>query len=125
GALQGRHQERADDAQAVPHPVSAGLFASVGALPFFVGACVLGGFGLWGWRRTGATGALLIAIGGGLRALRDLLFGWHMMRIYSGAASWKSSVAFGVEEQVGAMISEVLVIVGVALLLRRLPAAKR
>ena len=105
--------------------MSAGLFASVGALPFFVAACVLGGFGLWGWRRTGATGALLIAVGGGVRALRDLLFAWHMARIYTGGASWKSSVAFGVEEQTGAIISEVLIIVGVALLLRRLPVAKR
>ena len=52
GALQGRHQERADDAQAVPDPVTA-LFASVGfQVPLFLCTCVLGGIALWGWWRT-------------------------------------------------------------------------
>ena len=105
--------------------MTGGLYAAIGGLPFFVAACVLGGFALWGWRRTRATGALVIAVGAGVRALRDLLFAWHMMQVYSGRAPWKSSLMFGIEEQVGAIVSEVLIIVGVALVLRRLPAAKR
>jgi hypothetical protein len=104
--------------------VTAGLYATIGQWPFFVGACVLFGFGLWGWRRTGATGALLIAVGGAVGALRNLMFAWHMMQVYSGRAPWKSSLLFGVEEEAGSLISEVLLIVGVALILRRLPARR-
>jgi len=105
--------------------VSAGLFASVGALPFFVCACVLGGFAIWGWRRTRATGALLIAVGAGVRASRDIVFAWHMMQIYGGRASWRMSIPFTVVEHTGSLIAEVLIIVGLALILRGLPAAKR
>ncbi|HXU69097.1 MAG TPA: hypothetical protein VN947_07195 [Polyangia bacterium] len=104
--------------------MTAGIFASIDALPFFVAACVLCGLAVWGFRRTGQTGALVIAVGAGVRALRDLVFTWHMMEMYSGRTPWRMALQFAIVEQVGALISEVLIIVGVALLLRRLPARR-
>lgn len=38
----------------------AGLLASITQIPFVVTTLVLAGFALWGWRRSAATGALLI-----------------------------------------------------------------
>jgi hypothetical protein len=99
----------------------AGLLASLWQLPFLICSCVLGGLAIWGWRRTGMTGALLIAVACGIRVMDELVAGWHMMRLYSGAAQWRLSIWFGAFERFGALIADVLLIVGVALLLRRLP----
>jgi hypothetical protein len=97
------------------------LFGSLWQLPFFICSCVLGGFALWGWRRSGATGALLIAVACALRVIDELLAAWHMIRLYGGSAQLRMAMWFGVVERFGALIADVLLIVGVALLLRRLP----
>ena len=104
------------------------LFASAQFVPFFLCSCVLGGFALWGWRRTGATGALLIAIAAGLRVLHELVGVYNIWRIWnrgpSGSyVSWMTIL--GVVQSAGSLIGDVLFIVGVALVLRRLPALKR
>ncbi len=104
----------------------SGLLASLTQLPFLVAACVLGGFALWGWRRTGATGALLVAIAAGLQVMHQLFGVWTMTRLYAGgAADYARTMAYyGVVRSAGALIADVLVIVGFALLLRRLPARR-
>ena len=104
------------------------LVASLQFLPFLVASSVLGGFALWGWRRTGATGALLIAIAAGVQILHQLLGAYQMWRIWNRGASasyvsWMTMI--GAVQSAGSMISEVLIIVGVALVLRRLPALRR
>jgi hypothetical protein len=99
------------------------LLASVQYVPFFICACVLGGFALWGWRRSGATGALLVAIAAGVRVLHQLVGVYSMSRLYGGGVGSYASHAmfYGAFQSAGALISDVLLIVGVALLLRRLP----
>lgn len=106
--------------------VLAWLAASAQHLPFLVCACVLGGFALWGWRRTGATGALLIAIAAGLQALHSLVGIWSMWRMFArGPSSYGAWVAmFGLAQTAGALAADVLFIVGLALVLRRLPARR-
>lgn len=103
------------------------LFASVQYVPFFVCSCVLGGFALWGWRRSRATGALLIAIAAGLGVLHHAIGVYSMWRMFNrGTASYTSWMTmFGVVQSAGSLVAEVLLIVGVALVLRRLPAATR
>ena len=102
------------------------MLASAPLLPFFIASCVLGGFALGGWRRTGATAALLIAIAAGLRALHEIIAVYNMWRLWGGHEPRASYLgwmaAIGVVQFVGSLISELLFIVGVALLLRRLPA---
>jgi hypothetical protein len=99
------------------------LVASFSYLPFCACSGVLLGLALWGWRRTGATGALLIAIAGGLGVLHQAfgLYGlWRMF--HEGPAPYGRWVAMtGAAQSGGALIADVLVIVGVALLLRRIP----
>jgi hypothetical protein len=101
----------------------AGLLASLWQLPFFICSCVLGGFALWGWRRSGANGALLVAIGCAVRVVHELVGVYQMTRLYAGGASSYARTAmwYGAFQSVGALIADVLFIVGVALLLRRLP----
>jgi hypothetical protein len=104
------------------------LLASLQFLPFLIASGVLGGFGLWGWRRSGATGALLIAIAAGLQILHQLLGAYNMWRIWNRGSSgsyvsWMTII--GSVQAAGSLIGEVLFIVGVALVLRRLPAMKR
>jgi len=103
------------------------LAASVTQLPFLVCTCVLGGFALWGWRRSASTGALLIAIACGVRVLGHAAYAWQMTRLYtSGPSSYgQSLMVFGVFQSAGGLIADVLVIVGLALVLRRLPAKAR
>ena len=104
----------------------AWLVSSAQHLPFLVCACVLGGFGLWGWRRTGATGALLIAIAAGLQVLHSLVSMWGTWRMFQhGPGSYGAWLSiFGVAQSAGALVASVLFIVGVALVLRRLPARR-
>jgi hypothetical protein len=96
-------------------------------LPFWACSCVLAGFALWGWRRTGATGALLIAIAAGLRLLGELAQFVELLRLYHAADSTivRTMTIFGSFQATDALVTNVLFIVGVALILRRLPAAKR
>src|SRR4051812_32888480 len=106
----------------------AWLMASLQFVPFLVASCVLGGFALWGWRRSGATGALLVAIAAGLQVLHQLLGVYNMWRMFARGpggsyVSWMTMI--GVVQSAGSLIAEVLFIVGVALLLRRLPARAR
>jgi hypothetical protein len=103
------------------------VIAAVTQLPFLVCTCVLGGFALWGWRRSASTGALLIAIGCGVRALGEVGYIWQLSRLYtSGPASYgRTAILFGPFTAVGGVIADFLFIVGLALILRRLPAAKR
>ena len=106
----------------------AWLFAaSAQYVPFFVCSCVLGGFALWGWRRTGATGALLIAISAGLGVVHEALGVYSMWRIFNrGPGSPMGFMTLlGMAQSAGSLIAEVLFIVGVALVLRRLPARAR
>ena len=68
------------------------MIASITQLPFFVCTCVLGGFALWG------------------------LFG-------GGPSSYaQTAMLFGAFQSAGGLIADVLIIVGLALILRRLPA---
>ena len=104
------------------------LFSSLQFLPFLIASGVLGGFALWGWRRSGATGALLIAIAAGLQILHQLLGAYNMWRIWnrgSGGSYLSWMTIIGAVQSAGSLIGEVLFIVGVALVLRRLPAMKR
>jgi hypothetical protein len=104
------------------------LFASLQFVPFLVCSCVLGGFALWGWRRSRETGALLIAIAAGLQVLHALVGVYNMWRIWNRGpggsyVSWMTII--GAVQSAGSLIGDVLFIVGVALLLRRLPAQQR
>jgi hypothetical protein len=103
------------------------LYASLTQLPFFVCTCVLGGFALWGWRRSAATGALLIALACGVRVIGHVAYVWQMARLYRGGPSdyARSAMVFGAFQSAGGLIADVLVIVGLALILRRLPAKAR
>jgi len=99
------------------------VIASLTQLPFFVCTCVLGGFALWGWRRSGTTGPLLIAIACGVRVIGHVAYVWQMARLYRGGPSsyGQTAMVVGAFQSAGALIADVLVIVGVALVLRRLP----
>ncbi len=105
----------------------AGLFASVTQIPFLVTTLVLAGFAVWGWRRSAATGALLIAIACGVRVLGQLVSVYQLAQIsrMSTAEYGRMAMLFGVFHSIGALTADVLLIVGLALILRRLPAAKR
>jgi hypothetical protein len=101
------------------------LYSSFQYVPFLIGSCVLAGFALWGWRRSGATGALLIAIAAGVRVLHELFGVYSMYRMWyrePRAAALQWMTIYGVVQTMGGLIAQVLLIVGVALLLRRLPA---
>jgi hypothetical protein len=103
------------------------LVSSLSQLPFLVASCVLGGFAIWGWRRSGLTDALLIAIAAAVQLLHQLFGIWTMTRLYSDgpAAYGRMMMLYGVFRSAGALIADVLFIVGVALLLRRLPTKAR
>ena len=100
------------------------LGALVTQAPLFVCTCVLGGIALWGWRRSASTGALLIAIGCGVRAIGHVGWVWQMSRLYTGGPSsyGASMMMFGAFETVSGIVTNVLFIVGLALILRRLPS---
>jgi len=99
------------------------VIASVTQLPYFVCTCVLGGFALWGWRRSGTTGPLLIAIACGVRVIGHVAYVWQMAQLYRGGPSGyaQTAMVFGAFQSAGGLIADVLVIVGLALILRRLP----
>ena len=108
---------------------SAGLGkgrGGVNSCPGFPLSCDRAGYQHFLWRRTGATGALLIAIGCAVRLVHELVYVVEMVRVYSGAPSSlaQTMMWLGAFQSIGALMSEVLFIVGVALLLRRLPRRK-
>ncbi|HEX6838835.1 MAG TPA: hypothetical protein VF334_19790 [Polyangia bacterium] len=105
----------------------AGLVASLTQIPFLVSTLVLAGFALWGWRRSAATGALLIAIACGVRVLGQLVSVYQMAQLgrVSAAEYGRMAMLFGLFHSAGALIADVLFIVGLALILRRLPARAR
>jgi hypothetical protein len=104
------------------------LIASAQFLPFMVASCVLAGLALAGWRRTGETGALLIAVASGLRVLHELIGVYNLWRLWNhgpGGSYVTSMAAIGAVQWAGGLVGTVLLIVGVALLLRRLPTQAR
>jgi hypothetical protein len=102
------------------------LFSSASFVPFFVCSGVLGGFALWGWRRSRETGALLIAIGAGLEMLHHAVGVYGMWRIWNRGPSgyYGATMVLTMAQSAGAFIANVLFIVGVGLVLRRLPARR-
>ncbi|HEY2744631.1 MAG TPA: hypothetical protein VGL86_08410 [Polyangia bacterium] len=103
-----------------------GWLASLSYVPFFVCSGVLGGFALWGWRRSGATGALLIAIAAGLQMLHSLVGVYGMWLMFNRSPSGYAARLgmFSMAQSAGSFVADVLFIVGVALVLRRLPARR-
>jgi hypothetical protein len=95
------------------------------SIPWLVTSAVLLGIALAGWRRTRATGALLISIAAGLQIL-DSIFGmltlyWTYERSmsYTAIATVSAFVRTG-----GHLVSSIILIVGLVLLLQRLPTAQ-
>jgi hypothetical protein len=101
------------------------LLTVVQYVPWIVTAAVLGGVAFFGWRRTRVTGALLIAIAACMQILdvgvSALAMYWTIERhtSYSATMTITRFVATG-----GHLVSSVLLIVGVALLIQRLPTAQ-
>lgn len=102
------------------------LVATLGfQLPLFLCTCVLGGIAVWGWWRKRVTGALLIAIACGVRVLGHIAYVWQMMRLYDGPRRYReTAMAIGFFETGTGVVTNVLFIVGLALILRRLPARR-
>jgi hypothetical protein len=72
------------------------------------------------------TGVLLIAIAAGLQVLHQLFGLWTMSLLYTRGVSAAATMGvYGAVRGAGSLVAEVLFIVGVALVLRRLPAAPR
>ena len=94
-------------------------------LPWAVTAAVMMGIALVGWRRTRATGALLIAVAGGLQILDSVFGSWTTYAMLERHYGYASVGLYGLLRTVGHLTSSTLLIVGVALLLRRLPTAQR
>jgi hypothetical protein len=104
-----------------------GLLASLSQLPFLIASAVLFGVGLWGWRRTAAPGALLVAAGAAVQTLNQLFGLWTMTQLYTNRSPSSYAVKLAVVATVrttAGMVAEALLIVGVALLLRLLPARR-
>ena len=103
------------------------LLASLSQLPFLIGSLVLFGVALWGWRRTAAPGALLVAAGAAVQTLNQLFGMWTMAQLYTshspGSYAVKMAMVATMRTTAG-MVAEALLIVGLALLLRMLPARR-
>jgi hypothetical protein len=96
------------------------FWPSLSHLPFLFGAGVLAGVALWSYLRSAELGALLIAIGGGLRVVHQLCSIWWMFGLANGASSHTASLGlFSAALWLGALCAEVLVVLGVVLLLVR------
>ena len=69
----------------------------------------------------------LLAIGAGVRLLGHVGYVWQMSRLYTaGPARYaRSAMTFGAFQSAGGLIADVLFIVGLALILRRLPSRAR
>src|SRR5437899_10177508 len=94
-------------------------------LPYLVASCVLGGIAIAAWRRTRTTGALLIAIACGVRVVHESAGIYYMWRLVSDSVSRASvyMTLYSAFQSAGAITADVLLIVGVALVLRRVAPA--
>jgi hypothetical protein len=92
-------------------------------LPHLVTTLVLGGIALYGWRRTRATGALIIAVGAAVNVVHYVVWMLLWQTAYR-RASYSVLSWIGALQVVGGLVAAVLFIVGVALLLKRLPSAQ-
>jgi hypothetical protein len=92
--------------------------------PWAVTAAVMMGIALVGWRRTRATGALLIAVAGGLQILDSFVGAWSMSALMERHSGFATAGLYGLLRTVGHLTSSTLFIVGVALLIKRLPTVQ-
>lgn len=102
------------------------MFGMIQFLPYLVGSCVLGGIAIAGYRRTQATGPLLIAIACGVRVVHETVGVYNMWRLWTRSSMEdyaRYATLFGAFQSAGALIADVLFIVGVALLIRRVAPA--
>ena len=99
------------------------MLASIQYLPHLICSGVLGGIAIAGYRRTQATGLLLIAMACGVRLVHQSVGVYNMWRLWnhrSAAAYGLYMTGIAAFQSAGALIADVLFIVGVALLIRRL-----
>jgi len=101
------------------------LSMMVQVVPWAITAAVMLGIAIVGWRRTRATGALLIAVGGGLQILESVVGTWSMYALIDRHYGYAQMGVYSLLRMVGHLTSSTLFIVGVALLIRRLPSAQR
>jgi hypothetical protein len=94
-------------------------------IPHVIAAIVLGAIALIGWRRTRATGALLIAISAAVEIVHYGMWIFVMQAMYRRGASYASWGWLSAMLGAGGLVGVVLFIVGVALLIKRLPDARR
>jgi hypothetical protein len=98
------------------------MFGALSYLPYLVCSCVLGGIAIAGYRRTQSTGPLLILIACGVRVVHECI-GIYKMFLLARHASVEEygryAIVYGALSSAGALIADVLFIVGVALLIRR------
>jgi hypothetical protein len=98
------------------------MYAVVQFLPYTILESVLLAIAIIGYKRTRANGALLIAVAAGMQILYGVFGAWSMWSLMMGGPGNYSMVALRTSVQgVGHLIAGVLIVVGVALLLRRLP----
>jgi hypothetical protein len=93
-------------------------------LPHVVTTLVLGAIALQGWRRTRATGALIIAVSAAVNVFHYVVWMVLWQTAYR-RASYSALSWIGALQIVGGLVAAVLFIVGVALLMKRLPTAQR
>jgi hypothetical protein len=94
-------------------------------VPHVIAAIVLGAIALIGWRRTRATGALLIAVSAAVEIVHYGLWIVVMQVMYSRGHSYASWGWLSAMLGAGGLVAVVLFIVGVALLIKRIPDAQR
>jgi hypothetical protein len=95
-------------------------------VPWIVAAVVMLGIALAGWRRTRATGALLIVISAALQIVDGVAGTCAMLSLMRRQYSYAAMAnMYGLVSSGGHLITSVLFIVGVALLIKRLPTAQR
>jgi hypothetical protein len=102
------------------------MFGAISYLPYLVCSCVLGGIAVAGYRRTQLTGPLLIAIACGVRVVHECFGIYNMFRLWTHTSVedyGRYATMYGAFNSAGALIADVLFIVGVALLLRRVAPA--
>jgi hypothetical protein len=101
------------------------LIVPLEQLPFVAGAFALAVIALVGWRRTRLTGLLLIAIAGGISGLHRLatIYELYTLPRHGRFGTW--TVAYNLAQWLGGVVAETLLVVGVALVIRRLRATPR
>lgn len=102
------------------------MFGAIQYLPYLVCSCVLGGIAIAGYRRTQSTGPLLIAIACGVRLVHESVGIYNMWRLWTRTSMedyGRYATLYGAFQSAGSLIADVLFIVGVALLIRRVAPA--